>query len=290
MNKNTAKPIHARIWSPFDKHLFKARANEPAECKISYCEIPEQCSLLKLGQCINNTIMGPKCPYGHVKREIGPTKRAKGCSSWIIKQKEQFKDVLDKLGNYPSSKIVEVGEYIYLPYPHADMNKEVPFLSHNLILVSGQPFVKKELFTIDVIISIISFRPYAMMGGEIRDYQKEIVPKFIIDLQEVFPKLYYELIKIRPDLAIKEKNFVGRKALLATVFSPSDVDMGGDIWKWNGEYLETTDKKKLLFSNIEDRNGCNAMESVSIKVVPTKDAVTKIINNNQVSSETQFVD
>ena len=287
---NNAKPIHARMWSPFDKHLFKARANDPAECKVLYCEIPEQCSLLKLGQCINDTIMGPKCPYGYVKMEIGPTKRAKGCSPWIVKQKEQYKDVLNKVGNYPSSKIVEVGEYIYLPYPHADMNKEVPFLNHNLILISGQPFVKKELFTIDVILSIISFCPYAMMGGEITDYQLKIIPKFIVDLQEVFPKLYYELIKIRPDLEIKEKNFVGRKALLATVFSPSDVDMGGDIWKWNGEYLESTSKKNLPFTNIENRNGGGAIESVSIKIVPTKDAVAKIISNEQVSSETQFVD
>jgi hypothetical protein len=289
MDRSQGTPIHARVWSPLERHLFKFSSKEKAECRVFYCEIPDRCPLLKMGQCIHNLIWGPRCPHGYTSLDEGPTKRARGCSSWVAKRREEFKDVLDKASGTPSDKMVEIGEYIYLPYAHADLNKDVPFLRHNLYLMSGQPFVKKELFTIDVVLSIISFRPHAMMGGEITDYRLKIIPKFIVDLQEVFPRLYDQLIDKKPELAIKEKNYVGRKALLITVL-PGEVKMGEDSWTWDGKHLETTNSKKLLFSNIEDRNGRGAMESISIKVVPTKDAVTKIHNNAQVSKETQFVD
>lgn len=289
MDRSQRPPIHARVWSPLERHLFKFSSKEKAECRVYYCEIPDQCPLLKMGQCIHSIVWGPRCPHGHVSLEEGPTKRARGCSSWVAKRKEQFKGVLDKVSGTPSEKMVEIGEYIYLPYAHADLNKNVPFLQHNLYLMSGQPFVKKELFTIDVVISIITFCPFALMGGEITDYRKKIVPKFIMDLQEVFPKLYAQLIDKRPDLEIKEKNFVGRMALLSTVL-PSQVDMDGKPWNWDGKMLTTHDQSRLLFAGIYNRNRNSAMESISIEIVPTKEAVTKILNNSQVTDQTQFVD
>jgi len=289
MSELPHKPIHAWVWSPYDRHLFKPKASDPAECTVFYCQIPESCPLLKEGQCIHKQIFGSRCPYGYVRKEAGPTKRSKKCFEWIKQKKELHAAILGKIKGSPPYRMVEIGEYVYLPYSHADLNKDVPFLRHNLYLTVGSPYVKREAFTIEVIKSMVSFRPQALMGGEIRDYQTKIVPKFVDDLRECYPQLYYQLVDALPQYALKERNFVGRKALLFTVL-PSNVDMGGDVWKWDGASLELNDPKKLLFSHIENRNGSNAIKSISIKVVPNEDAVTKILRNDQVSNETRFVD
>lgn len=280
------KVIDATIFDPKD-HPFKSVRNEKASCSIILCNNAENCDLYKKNQCVRINLFGEPCPHGKNLKEEGFTKNAKAYQSWINERKEKYADVLRKL-KHAEDIMAVVGDYIYLPYSHADMNKNVPFLRHDLYLLPGIKLVKKEDFNLNTIKNIISFRPQAMMGGEITSYQNEIVPKFILHLSEVFPELYNELIKEMPELTITKENvnYVGRKALLATVkvgstFTHHKGQSYEEKWTWDGEYMNYKGNK-LSFAITE-------FDSVEIKLKPKANAIITIEDNEQVTKETKFV-
>ena len=280
------KPINANVTNPKDS-LFKKYRNDKAECNVITCNNSENCALFAKGQCIKLNFFDKYCPHGRTGFSVGFTKNAKNYSSWINEKKETYKDILNVL-TAPSDIMAKIGDYVYLPYSHIDMNKNVPFLKHDLYLVSGIKIVKVEDFNIDNIIKIIKFMPMAMMGGEITSYQKEVVPLFIKHLSEVFPELYNQLVEKKPELNIivENYNYVGRKALLKTVnvgsvFTYHKGREYEEKWTWDGTYMNYTGKH-LTFSIIK-------FEEASIRLIPKDDATITIENNNQVNKNTIFV-
>lgn len=286
------KPIHASVWSPLDKSLFKYPAKDPATCEVYYCEKAESCGLLQKGQCIHASFLGPRCPHGYVRKETGPTKYARSCSDWVRKKRDEFKDVLGKVRSSPSHKIVEVGDWIYLPYSHLDMNEKLPIIAHSHLFVSGSPFMKKYDFTIEVIKRIVDFRPYALMGGEITDYQKKEVPKFLLHLSETYPELYKQLLDANPEYVerynLTVKNYVGRKALLKTT-NPFNIEIGKHKFQWNGETLVSISFDPLWI-DVVDENDRKAIDKIDVKIVPSDKAAIKIVSNDQVNPNTVFLD
>lgn len=289
---NNHKPIHASIWSPLDKSLFKHSSKDPATCTVYYCEKAENCELLKKEQCIHASFLGPRCPHGYVSNETGPTKYSRSCSDWVKKKREDFKDVIGKVRNSPSRKMVEVGDWIYLPYSHLDMNKKLPIISHSHLFISGSPFIKKSDFTLEVIKQIIDFRPYALMGGQITNYQKVEIPKFLLHLSEIYPSLYKQVLAANPEYVerytLTVKNYVGRKALLKTT-NPFNIEIGKHKFQWNGETLVS-----ILFDpqwiDVVDENNCKAINKIDVRIVPSDKATIKVISNEQVNPNTVFVE
>lgn len=197
-----------------------------------------------------------------------------------------------KVSGSPPDKIVEVGDWLYLPYAHLDMNKNLPIECHSSLFISGKPFMKKADFTLTIIKSIVDFHPFALMGGEITCYQKEIVPKFLGHLQEIYPDLYKQLLDANPQYVEKyslvNKNYIGRKALLKTT-KPSIIVVGKHTFRWDGKAL-TSLKFDPLWIDVQDQNQVKAIEQIDVRIVPSDKAVIKITSNDQVSPTTVFVD
>lgn len=286
-------PIHAHIWSPSGFHFFKTSKKDPAKCVVYYCNNAENCSLLKKGQCIHGAVLGPRCPYGYVRNEVGYTRRARNFSKWISDKEKEYANVLGKVKSGPTDKMVVIGEWVYLPYAHLDMNEHIPILGKSCLFISGKPFIKIGEFTVEIIQKIVDFHPHALMGGEITTYQTEQVPLFLFHLKEVFPDLYKELVKLRPEyvkrykLQIRES--IGRKALLSTV-SPCKIMLGKDeAFEWDGKTLKGK-KDYILGLSLYDENNVSAMEKIDIVITPSPKAVIVITDNSQVNTSTQFLD
>lgn len=224
-----------------------------------------------------------RCAYGVVSHESGFTTRAMKSREWVDKRREKYEPWLNKLTS-ASSVIADVGDYVYLPYSHMNMNKQVPFLAHSALFLSGSPFVLKSDFTIDTIIKMCEFRPQAMMGGEIRTYQTEVVPEFLKHLYEHRRELFNELCK-RYDRAKKiatEYTFVGRKATLATLVPNVGeyTDIHSGKWVWDGKYL-TSFNSHACFMLVRGYT--------ELRVKPPEDAVVAITDDGQVDENTSFV-
>lgn len=278
------KIVHANLYRP-DKSIFKSSGKDKAECSILKCNNSENCGLYARGECAFLAFLSwSKCPYGLFRKETGYTKRANAYYSWVTKREEEYKDVRGKLKGH-TDMLAVIGDYVFLPYPHMDMNESIPFLAQGGAFRHGNNFFPKEHFTVENIIKICNFHPQAMFGGEITSYQKEVVPKFIKHLSEIIPELFADLCKeYEPAQEIADRySYVGRKALLSTLMPDVGefVDIHGGHWKWDGEYL-TSYNSHASFLLIERIN----IEEMRIK--PKPNCKVEITDNNQVTEFTKF--
>lgn len=275
-------PINAIVTNPAHG-LFK-NYKDRCQCKIILCSNSSNCELYAKNQCsFLRTLGSMSCPYGKNNWETGFTGRARGYSEWIQTRKEKYKDILFKIKDYTDGIFI-VGDYVFVSYPHMNLNKDVPFLSQGSIFSSGSYFMKKEDFTVENILKMINFKPYALMGGEITSYQKEVVPKFIKCLKETQPKLFEEVAKQLPTLhQIYEENKsnVGRKAILQTLKPNVGVftDCHKADWVWDGIYL-TSINSHASFMLIN--------KFTEIKIKPADNVEVTITSDEQVTAETKF--
>lgn len=279
--------VSCYIRNPKNTILFKSK-NDRAECRRIDCSIPE-CPLRKNGQCAKISVLGfGSCPYGKIFYEKGPTQRARGMLAWIEKRTAENKGIPSL--TYPTQKMAFIGDYVYLPYFHMDMNKTIPFLEHSNFFSRGTPFVGKEFWTIDAVLNIIAFRPQALMGGEITSYKDESIPLFLKHLREEDKEMWAKLIKVRPEFDV-EPNYVGRKALLNTLNFPIEWTVKNEkygypvTWKWDGDVL-TSDSTNIYSSTW---GGGLKMKDFIFKGHPDDGTAIEVLDNAWVNDKTMFV-
>lgn len=284
------KIVHAHVYNP-QNALFKSNRNDKAECQIITCYNSGNCGLFNRGECATLTSFGfSACPYGKKSFETGFTPKAMAFNKWISDRKDKYKDQLGKLKSY-QRKMALVGEYVFLPYAHLNMNRALPFKHHGSAFSSGDNFIELAQFNVELIMSIINFYPQAMMGGEIVSYQREVVPKFVAHLREVFPDRYSDVVKHHPYIANIVSNLspVGRKALLNTLRPGVIVTKYHDTpklntqhWVWDGEYLTSTNAGVSF--PIVDYDEC------TIRIKPKPNVSVQITSEDQVDDDTKYTD
>ena len=276
--------VHAHIFKPHAS-LWKGVKNDKAECHIINCDNSQNCGLFHRGECAWRRALGwSRCPYGKYSQEKGFTKRARAYSDWIYKREKKYEDVGTLSGH--TDMMAEIGDYVFLPYAHMDMNENVPFEAKGGAFRQGSAFFPKEHFTIENIIKICDFRPQALFGGEIKTYQQKEVPKFLVHLSEQMPSLFKKLCAAYPRAQeiIDDINYIDRKAVLATLVPNvgSFKDIHGREWTWGGTYLTSVNSHASFL--IIGRN-----EYSELHIKPTADAVVKITCNAQVNKDTKLL-
>lgn len=280
------RAVHHSVYDPANS-LFKSNRNDKAESETVFCKL-EHCPFREKGQCLWIGILSfVQCPYGRFESKKGPTKRAQSCRKWISNEKEMYSDV--PVLSYPTRKLAFIGDYVYLPYAHMDMCKDVNFLKHSCVFVSGIPLISREHWTIDTVIRLVKFRPQALMGGEIQSYQKEEIPKFVQHLREIDSEMFGMLVEREPRFNV-EPNYVGRKAILKTLNFPISFTMKRHEdypidWRWDGEKLTTNSMHVYgkTWGNIE-------LDSMEMIAIPKENACIEVQKNEWVNENTQFVD
>lgn len=277
------KLIDYRIYDPSRPTLFKSSKNDRAECRLLYCTGHEKCDAYKEGCCVMWKFNGQRCPYGTKTYESGYTRRAGKFYDWI---KERRKRV-EGIEQLDDQKVVcKIGEYIYLPYPHWTLASNVQ-LSENErggFFSEGTQFIQQERFTTEFFESIVTAHPQAMMGGEIRSYQKEVVPRMVLHMEEVFPKFFDTWAERYPKTAERfaVRNYVGRKAVITTLKVGATIpDRKGEMM-WDGTHI--------IIDDYDDAFLPIKCERAKVVAVPKQNATIEITSNDQVDKDTKFVD
>lgn len=278
---NNAELINVTVYEPHNA-LF-GNKNDKAEASYFYCEKSTCCDYLESNTCMNVGAMGRPCPYGTRRVAHGFTRRARKYRSWISGHKDKNKDMLYKLNGAPK-RIAEVGDEFVLPYPFMTMNEKVPFKVKGGGFSDGQPFILKSELTSEMIKEICSYRPQAMMGGEIKDYQDKSVPKFLKDLSDYYPEIYSSAINLTPELAsrVDGYSYIGREAIVSTLKPGCVVKEKRCSWVWDGEYL-ISDNYDMLFA-------ITKYDEIFVKVKPKAGQSIKVTSNDQICETTEFSD
>lgn len=262
----------------------------PLEASVISCDKHMDCSFFKSGQCLKvRSFGGAKCKFGSVSNHKGYTSKA--IKYHDFRGKWRSHEQYDKL-SHPPRKLGLIDNQIVFPYPFIRI--EIQDSGEIKIGDPGfwdvTPFIPIELFTVELINKICSFRPRAMMGGEIESYRKETVPLFLSHLKELLPDLYTELVG-KYEGYEQKINYVGRKAMLRTV-NPSLVhykaeprySQFNEDWYWDGEVLT------YKGGHVSGFRVTKGYDIVEIKIRPHEDAKIVISSNDQVSENTVFID
>lgn len=269
------------------KGIFGGR-EKPLEASVISCNKHNECSFFKNGQCLAvRAAFSPSCKFGSERTVRGYTSRAQKYRKF--KSEWQGHEQYNKL-SYPPTKLGVIGDQVVFPYPYTRLEEtETGFKVKDPSFGNSISYVNIEKFTTDLIYKICAFRPQAMMGGEISDYQKKTVPLFLAHLEEVLPEKYAKFIKAYPKFANKIDH-VGRKAILKTI-KPTVIYKKSrqypelnSTWYWDGETLIYKSGFVSSFSVIKN------YEIEEIKLKPSDTTVVEITSNDQVDENTVFVD
>lgn len=256
--------------------LFSKKLS-PSQGREIYCTACDSCELFKCGKCLcrEHKLFGwTECKFGEMKCFKGPTKRAKS----YHKFKTQFTDnpLYQKLNEPGDRKLFRVNGYIGFCLSYVGWDESMQCLTNPSFGDTGFIFVPEKNFTNTLIYQICTFRPQAMLGGEIKDYQRKKVPDFLYRLKTYLPDVYERFITEYPDFTLKEVNHVGKKAYIKTLRKGCVING----FTFDGEYLFNSNYY-INFFFID-----NAKTEVRVKV--TDDMLVRITDNSQVDENTRF--
>ena len=248
---NQYKPIYYYEYNP--QTSFLGKKTDHASYHVMFCEL-EYCNALEKNKCCLKNSKG-YCPYGKKQRFEGPTPKAKTFYDFFKKGREKY-------GKYSATEIgfvdyltflCKIGEYIFLPLSYLD-NYVNPIVKD--LCIQNEHFLPLENYTLENIIKLIEYHPYALMGGEIKAYQEKEVPEFIRQLKFFDKEMYLKVMEAKPTLqAIVTKiDYRGRKAYLNSLL-PGKVGITHDkIGYWDGKVLKAKARDIIPFSELDNEN------------------------------------
>ena len=234
-----------------------SKQNERAEVGTFSCCLPggpEMCPLFQKGECLSTSVIhGSNCLYGKEGYSESATKRAQSYYKFVTAARAQIAEEKAKglpQPKYTSMQLVKIGEYVVFPNGQITMCEAVPFVAHGGFFRTGRPWLKEEDFTVENLLRLVNFRPQALMGGEITTYQKEEVPRLLLQLKFRFPEMFAAVIEAAPELAERVPNpekFVGAtlnvtkfpSGLVTLKFGTREKPVTVEA-TWDGEKLTAT--------------------------------------------------
>jgi len=254
------------------------KGNQKGKVIAYSCNKTEECPHFNKGKCVcEYQLLGQVlCPNAkRIDIHSPTTSRSVKYIDWKAEvYKEYSTDVL-----CDNKKICKVADYVYVPliYLHNYVN--------SLQGIQNRHFISNENFNVDMVQKIITFKPYALMGGEIKNYQRKEIPKFIQQLKEEFNELYEEWSKKYKDTYEKYRitaSNIGRNAYINTLKQGSKIyDCYDNEWIVDGENIICKQWKIWL--------PCGRTPT-TVKIKITDDMTYKIKDDNITDENTKYVD
>jgi len=277
-----------------------SQTTEKGRVYYGECNLPEDkaCSFREKNTCICRSIWDDKCLYGgYYYENSDTTKRAKAYDKWLKDAKEkqaEFKASGVKFET-ASKSIAVIGDYVYIPFSNCDRCEGVPFYRRSNMITSGIPFIKKEEFTAEIVVALAKFRPYSLMGGEIKDYQKKEVPALLYEVKRAFPELYAKAAELDPSIIMKTltlDDFSNKLIMLedsptgkVEVVVKDDKYKGREIieLEWDGENLSGTLSVSQLLSltNYSSLTNVVFKPQRKVKIKPDQETLSRLFREGK---------
>lgn len=192
------------------KSLFGGKES-PLEADTIFCDRYEECSFYKQGKCLNcRAFLCPRCKFGCINTIKGYTSRA---AKYYTFKKEYTDDEKYNKLSYPSDVFGIIGKTIVMKIPYVYIVKKTEvkntasyrkcvgdyFIDDPGFCSNNTLFMDMEDLTDELLFAILSFRPRAMMGGIITEYQSKVVPDIVTNLKKIIPDFMGEFLTNHPE-------------------------------------------------------------------------------------------
>lgn len=276
-----------------------SRKETPLSVDITYCDAADECPLRANGKCLLATRMGfDICKHGRIERHKGYTSRARKYSQFRERYaSDPLYNALDEptdnvlmftIGDETFVKLGLVGmeyepdggwkEYKGLPTSRG-MYVCDPWLGHKSL------WVPTEALDADFFEQVCKFRPQALFGGTIAEFQQKHVPMIVHVLKEVLPDVYAELVDRCSELAERKLDHTGRYARALTLKDGLRLtDCHGNVFVKQGDHI-TCDNYNCTLVGVD---GITAKGNATIAIEIGETAYVKVEDNDWVCDETEF--
>lgn len=271
---------------------FLGGRETPLEADEIYCDMYEQCTFYKEGKCLRcRSFLSPTCKFGRNNIIKGYTSRA--MKYYDFKNKYQSDEVYNKL-SYPKKLAAVIGDNLYmnLKYTLVRKRRETDekwrrdvdgYIISEAGFSSSNVFIPLNEVTDALLYAIFSYKPHAIMGGVIEDYQKKVVPDILQDLKKAAPNIYNDFITKHPEYDLAP-NYIGKKAYVNSLKPNTKFKYKGCEWLYDGEYVSTENFDIGLYSPWLG-DGVNRSD---IKMKVTDKMLFEINDNSIVDEDTKF--
>lgn len=271
---------------------FLGGRETPLEADEIYCDMYEQCTFYKEGKCLRcRSFLSPTCKFGRNNIIKGYTSRA--MKYYDFKNKYQSDEVYNKL-SYPKKLAAVIGDNLYmnLKYTLVRKRRETDekwrrdvdgYIISEAGFSSSNVFIPINEVTDALLYAIFSYKPHAIMGGVIEDYQKKVVPDILQDLKKAAPNIYNDFITKHPEYDLAP-NYIGKKAYVNSLKPNTKFKYKGCEWLYDGEYVSTENFDIGLYSPWFG-DGVNRSD---IKMKVTDKMLFEINDNSIVDEDTKF--
>lgn len=264
----------------------------PLEADEIYCDVYNTCSFYKEGKCLRcRSFLAPICKFGSNEIIKGYTSRAKKYYTFKNKYKED--EMYNKL-EYPNSLVGIMNDYLYMRLKFVSVRKKEDcanyckeigngYVINDVGFGTGAVFIPLTEVTADLLYSIFSFKPHAIMGGEITTYQEKIVPDIIQSMRRIVPDIYNNFVTKYPQYNITP-NYIGKKAYIYSLKPNTTFILNNYKWTYDGEYISTTNFDLGLSSPWWIQTD----EKADVKLKVNEKMTIEINDNSIVDEDTKF--
>lgn len=275
------------------KSIFGGKES-PLEADEIFCDHADECTFYKSGKCLEcRQPFSIGCKFGKTVTTKGYTSRA--AKYYTFKRKYESDPVYNVL-SYPKELVARIGDTVYIDAKYVytrkfDKDSDSPYqqcdgyVVHNGWLGDNSFVIPIDDLTNALLYKILIYHPHAMMGGEIEDYQKKVVPEILQGLSKAVPELYIRYVMQHPEHKF-EPDYVGKRAYIdslkiGTIFK----DHKGQEWEYRGDHVRSVGEIDLSFGSPWCLSG-GSRGMAQVKV--TDKMLFTITDNSQVDENTRF--
>ena len=266
--------------------LFSSK-NDKDFVNLYFVRNAETEETIKMVGYIPSDALGPNFPGVYVQKEWGYTPRARSYGKIKNKFQKQCPDLEDKF----LCKQPNIGEnlngviYTNLAYLSNYVNSLTEKYPEYFLT---SKYIKESAFDDNkFVVDLLAYKPLALIGGEIKSYQKEDLPKFLQSVKYYNNELYSKLLAFDKVQELN-KTFspVGKIAKVHSL-KPSKICLLKDLFTFSidGTYFWNGEKIIITFS---DRSA-KSTNIDTLTFVPKDDYLVKIVEEESVTPETEFV-
>lgn len=267
---------------------------KPLEADIILCERPHECSFYKEGKCLKcRAFMAPeRCPYGTVNRIKGYTSRA--AKYYDFKKKYSSDPEYGKL-KYPNEYVAVMGDTLYINTQYVDVHLRTErddkwkrdingYIVGNCGFGSNYVFMPIKDATNELLHAVFSYRPTALMGGEIAAWEKKRVPEILQGLKKCVPEVYARFVAEYPEFEY-EPDYIGKRAYVDSLTPGTVFKVKGQEWLFDGEFVSSVEEVDVGSGSPWWLQG-GTKTKVKIKVNPRM--TFEVTDNSTVGEDTRF--
>ena len=266
--------------------LFRSK-NDKDFVNLYFVRNAETEEAIKKAGYIPSDAWGPDFPGVYVQKEWGFTPRARSYGKIKNKFQKQYPDLESKYPcKYPNAG-ESLGGAIYTGLSYLDnyvnpLTKEYPEYFRTSKYIKESAFDDKKFVE-----DLLNFKPLAMIGGVIKDYQEKYLPNFLQSVKYYNTELYNKLLAFDKVQELNKSFSPIGKTVKVHTLKPSKVSLLKNLMSFSMNETYFWDGEKIIIT-LGDKSS-KEYDLNTLYFTPNDDYIVKVVEEESVTPQTEFV-